>query len=230
MLTINSMKKKSIPLQSFLITLDIFKVLPSEELKQLENHSVQKEFLKGYPILWEGDSADYVWFVKEGHVKSVVHMPNGKIFTTCWLQSKSMFGTCCDLKGNRYGCHAIAASHVTVVGFPRQEFLNLMERFPKMTQAIVGLLSKKLKVSKERLALDQEKVERKILRLLIELSDEFGTTIPLTRREISEILGVTVETCIRVFSKLEKQELLTSSRGKIHIIDLSKLNGFLTTV
>ena len=64
---------------------------------------------------------------------------------------------------------------------------------------------------------DQESVEKRILHILVNLVAEFGNTIPLTRREIAEMTGTTVETCIRTFSNLEKEGLVSSARGKITV-------------
>jgi CRP/FNR family transcriptional regulator len=70
---------------------------------------------------------------------------------------------------------------------------------------------------------DQESVEKRILHILVNLVAEFGNTIPLTRREIAEMTGTTVETCIRTFSNLEKEGLVSSARGKITVKSVQDL-------
>jgi len=66
-------------------------------------------------------------------------------------------------------------------------------------------------------------VEKRILHVLVNLVSEFGNTIPLTRREIAEMAGTTVETSIRTFSRLEEEGLVSTSRGRIMVKDGQKL-------
>lgn len=74
-----------------------------------------------------------------------------------------------------------------------------------------------------------QRVERRIVEALLELAPRIGesthggTRIELTRRDIAEIVGTTVETCIRVFSRLKAQGLVESHRGWIVIRDMEAL-------
>jgi CRP/FNR family transcriptional regulator len=70
-----------------------------------------------------------------------------------------------------------------------------------------------------------ERVERRIAALLLKLSEKVGVddegyrkiNFPLTRQEISEMVGTTVETCIRTMSKFQKNGMIKSSDGKISL-------------
>jgi CRP/FNR family transcriptional regulator len=84
-------------------------------------------------------------------------------------------------------------------------------------------LSKRLRQSKDMQTFDQEPVEKRILHVLVNLVAEFGNTIPLTKREVAEMAGTTVETCIRTFSGLEKAGLVSGSRGKILVKSVQDL-------
>ncbi len=72
-----------------------------------------------------------------------------------------------------------------------------------------------------------ERTERRIASLLLKLSEKVGIedtgykkiNFPLTRQEISEMVGTTVETCIRIMSKFQRLCLVKSSGGKILIRD-----------
>ncbi len=209
--------------KSFITTLDIFKKVPSSQMADIEKKMLERKFAKGESIFLEGDPAEYVWFVKEGHVKSVIHTANGRDLTLCMVGASSMFGTCCCFGGGEYPCHSIAETETTVVAFPIQEFLGLLEKYPEVSKAIVHHLSARLRQAKDMQTFDQESVEKRILHILTNLVAEFGNTIPLTRREIAEMTGTTVETCIRTFSGLEKEGLVYSSRGKITVKNVQDL-------
>lgn len=88
---------------------------------------------------------------------------------------------------------------------------------------MIAQISDRLRRSKDTQAFDQETVEKRILHVLKELVEEFGTTIPLTRREVAEMVGTTVETSIRTFSRFEDEGLVATSRGRILVKNLKDL-------
>jgi CRP/FNR family transcriptional regulator len=76
------------------------------------------------------------------------------------------------------------------------------------------------------------KVEERIAKLLIELGDKIGKETdegylvieaPITRQDIAEMTGTTVETAIRIMSKWKKEGRIEAQRGKIVLKDLDYL-------
>jgi CRP/FNR family transcriptional regulator len=101
-----------------------------------------------------------------------------------------------------------------------------MEEYPILKLEIVKYFSDKLRDAHEMLKnIATERVERRIASLLLKLSEKVGVDddgyrkidFPLTRQEISEMVGTTVETCIRTISKFQKQGMVKSSGGRIMI-------------
>ncbi len=209
--------------RSFVSTLDVFKNIPSSQLTDIEKKLVERKYSKGESIFLEGDPAEFVWFVKEGHVKAVIHTANGRDQTLCMVGSNNLFGTCCCFGGGEYPCHTVAETETTVVALPIGEFMGLLDKYPEVSKNIVHQLSRRLRQAKDMQTFDQESVEKRILHILVNLVAEFGNTIPLTRREIAEMTGTTVETCIRTFSNLEKEGLVSSVRGKITVKSVQDL-------
>ncbi len=203
--------------KGLLASMEIFRRLPVEALREAEKTILEKKYSKGDSIFLEGDPADYVWFVKEGHVKAVIHSASGRDMTLCMNGSQALFGSCCCFGKRTYACNGVAETDVTILAYPIREFFGLLDRYPALSRAVVEELSKRLRQSKNMQAFEQETVEKRILHVLLNLVEEFGTTIPLTRREIAEMAGTTVETCIRTFSKLEGEGLVSTARGRIVI-------------
>jgi CRP-like cAMP-binding protein len=208
---------------SFLGTIDIFQNLSHDDLVKLESLMTEKKYKKNEPIYLEGDPAKSIWFIKEGRVKAVKHLPQGRALTVCTMGKSNMFGTCCCFSAESYPCNSIAESDTTVVSLPMTEFLVWMTKYPEIAKGLVSHLSKRLRQSKDMQSFDQESVEKRILHVLTNLIGEFGKTIPLTRREIAEMAGTTVETCIRTFKNLEEEGLVETERGKITIKDFKAL-------
>ena len=209
--------------KGFVAAMDIFKKIPPVRMAQVERKMVEKKYKKGEVIHLEGDPAEYVWFVKEGHVKAMVYTPNGRSVNLCVVGRKGMFGSCCSLSGGDYPCQGVAETDTVVYSFPMKDFLELLNQYPEMSRSVVEMVSKRLRYSKETQLFEQESVEKRILHVLINMVEEFGTTIPLTRREIAEMAGTTVETCIRTFSTFEEEGLVSTERGKITIVNKEAL-------
>jgi len=203
--------------RNFLPTMRIFKNVPEDALRDIERRMVEKRYHKQETISLEGDPAECVWFVKEGHVKAVAHVASGRCQTLCMVGPRGMFGACCSFGGGKYPCHSVAETDVTVVTLPMVDFTVMLSKYPQIGLALVGEISERLRLSKHTQTYDQEVVEKRILHALLRLVAEFGNTIPLTRREVAEMVGTTVETSIRTFSRLEAEGLVSTSRGRITV-------------
>lgn len=211
--------------EGFMLNLDLFQKLPTAQMAEIGKKMIEKKFVRGAVIHLEGDPAEFVWFVKEGHVKAMVNTPNGRSLTLCMVGAKGMFGSCCCFSQSEaeYPCQAVAETDTIVYAFPMADFLDLLNRFPELSRAVVETVSKRLRHSKGTQVFEQESVEKRILHALINMVEEFGKIIPLTRREIAEMAGTTVETCIRTFSNLESEGLVSTERGKITVPDVQAL-------
>ena len=68
-----------------------------------------------------------------------------------------------------------------------------------------------------------ERVEQRIARVLLKLGASAGSDLPegrviempLTRQDVADMTGTTVETAIRVMSKFRRAELIRTRRGKV---------------
>jgi len=209
--------------KGFLATMDIFKNLPPVRLAEVEKKMVERRYVKGAIIYLEGDPAENVWFVKEGHVKAMVYTPNGRSVNLCMVGEKGMLGGCCCFNSTGYLCQGVTETEAVVCAFPMKDFIELLNEYPEMSRAVVEMVSQRLRDSKSNQVFEQESVEKRILHVLLKLTEEFGNTIPLTRREIAEMAGTTVETCIRTFLILEEKGLVSTQRGKITLINLRAL-------
>ncbi|MFC1892585.1 Crp/Fnr family transcriptional regulator [Chloroflexota bacterium] len=68
-----------------------------------------------------------------------------------------------------------------------------------------------------------ERAEQRLASVLLMLTAKLGTTLPFTRQEIADMVGITTETTIRVLSTLKERGLIRSTRGTVTILDEQKL-------
>lgn len=205
-----------------LSTLNLFQKVPPAGLMKIREQMVEKTYLKSETIFLEDEPANLVWFVKAGHVKEVHHSVNGRSRTICTVGPNGLFGVSAFVGGN-YGFHSIAETEVTVLSIPIYSLQGLMEKWPELAVAVLNHISKSLRKSKDVMRFAQETAEKRLLHVLVEMAGDYGNAIPLSRKEIAEMAGVAVETCIRTFKRLEGEGSLVLSRNRILVRDLDDL-------
>lgn len=193
--------------------MELFKTLPFEALQEIEKQVNEKKYVRREYIFMQDDPAEYVWFVKEGHVTIANHSKDGRSLTLSVNGPGKMFGFLA-MGGGEYGVYSTAETDATVISIPSQVFMNLMDKFSDVGKAVLFDLSDRLRQSKTMHVYAQETAKKRILNVLLKLFDEFGSRIPMTRKEIAEMAGISVETCIRIFTRLEEGGLIEShNRG-----------------
>ena len=89
---------------------------------------------------------------------------------------------------------------------------------------VIAIMGQRIKSAHNRLRdLATDSVEQRLTKVLLMLSSKYGITIPFTRQEIADMAGTTTETTIRVMSRLKNSGIIRSTRGKIVILDETKL-------
>ncbi len=212
-------------IQKFLSSIDPFKNLASQELSSLVSVSKIKTFKKGDTIYNEGEPAQGVWVLYKGRLQVFKFTSDGKSFALESLAPGEIFGTLCRLGSNNrsYPCTAVCAEESHVILIPERIFLDCYSRNGGFVRGLCSLCSERLKDVQGLRCLGQEAVPKRIASILTRLCQVYGQTIPFTKKELSELVGATLETTFRALKNLEDQKILSSSRGKILIQDPKSL-------
>ncbi len=214
---------------------EIFSSLKDEELNKTSMFFEKITFKNDEIIFVEGDPSDKFYIVAEGNVKILKHSLAGKDIILEIMSTGDVFGGVAVLDKKPYPASAQAMESTTVIRISRQNLLKIMEEYPILKLEIVKYFSDKLRDAHEMLKnIATERVERRIASLLLKLSEKVGVEesgytkidFQLTRQEISEMVGTTVETCIRTMSKFQKNRMVKSENGRISI-NVKSLKRFL---
>lgn len=179
--------------------------------------SREKRYVKGETIFRAGDPAEAVHIVREGRVHLMKFLESGQASTTCVMTKGETF--CClpALDRKPYPVDAVAAVDSIVVHVPTAAFHELLQRNPSFLQESLCLFCDRLRDVEHKSCAMSDSVERRLAQTLMTLSKKFGPTIPLTKHELADMAGTTVETAIRVLSHLKKQGVVRSARGSTSI-------------
>ncbi len=218
--------------------IDIFKELKDEDLKKIEQFFAPKYYKKGDYIFYEGDKEPGIFFIIEGLVKLIKETNEGKTVILRLATTGESFGWLV-MKDSKptstYTTQALIDTKAIYIS--NQDFLKLLLMYPALAVRITCDLTKKILEAYDRLkSLAVEKVEGRIATLLLELVDKIGQkegdnvviNAPITRQDIAEMAGTTVETAIRVISRWKKEGILDTERGKIEIFDIDYLQDIIS--
>ncbi len=202
----------------------IFSGLSESELTDLANLARERHFKSGEFIFWEGDTPDLFYIVVEGRIKVLKHSFAGKECIIAFFGPGEMFGEVAVFQDKPYPASAQSMAETKVLGIRKTDFLSFLAGHPEVALRIITILSGRLRDAQSRLKdLAGERVEQRITRMLLMLSARLGATLPFTRQEIADMTGITTETTIRVMSQLKERSIIRSTRGKITIVDETKL-------
>jgi CRP/FNR family transcriptional regulator len=198
--------------------------LDDGELGELASLATERNFVPDEFIFWDGDSPDWFYIIAEGKVKVIKHSSLGKEFIIAFFGPGEMFGEIAVFENKPYPASAQAVAETKVLGIKREAFLSFLAHRPQVALRIINILGGRLRDAQGRLKdLAGERVEQRLAGILLMLSSKLGSSLPFTRQEIADMAGTTTETAIRFMSRLRDGGIIRSARGKIIILDETKL-------
>ena len=202
----------------------LFSSLNEAELAELSRLAIERSFRPDEFVFWEGDAPDYFYVVVEGRIKIAKYSSSGKEFIIAFFGPGEMFGEVAVFEVKPYPASAQAVADTRVLVIKKDAFLSFLATRPQVALEIINVLGGRLRDAQSRLKdLAGERVEQRIAMTLLMLSSKLGLTLPFTRQEIANMAGTTTETAIRVTSQLKERGIIRSVRGKIIILDETKL-------
>lgn len=212
----------------------LFSTLTDSEQKEIAPYFTAESFKKREVIFSEGDPSDWLFIVTKGKVKITKLSLDGKEIILEIIPALDFFGGIAVLKGFPYPANAVAMEDTDLLKISRHSLMTILDRFPNLMYCMALQLGERMKGSHESLKnIALERVESRIASLLLKLSDKAGRPVPegslidmkLTKQDIAEMVGTTVETSIRTMSKLRKLGLVTEKDGRIVIRNAEKLRS-----
>lgn len=208
--------------------IDLFKNLSDDELKELVPYLQMVSYKKKEDIFAEGDQPEWFYIVSTGKIKVTKLSHEGKEIILEIISPHDIFGGVAVLRNFPYPANASAMENSEVIKISRKNLMRLVDRFPNLMYCIALQLGDRMRSSYDSLKnIALERVEARIAALLIKLAHKIGKEskagilidMRLTKQDVADMVGTTVETSIRTFSKFKKQGLLSDANGKITIID-----------
>ncbi len=215
----------------FLRQVPIFSELDEESLSKIAKVSIFKSYKKDFTILSEKDAGNALIVVAEGKVKVVRSDIGEKEVILAILNKSDIFGEIALLDGLIRSANVIAMEDSKLFIIQRNEFLDLLKKFPNVSIALLKELATKLRASSMKIkALSLKDAEGKVATVLLQLADDFGKIkqgaieieeLPL-QHELASMAGTSRETISRTLHSFAKKGLVELEGSKLRIIDYAK--------
>lgn len=175
------------------------------------------DYHRGDIIFEEGAPSDFFCTIARGRVKIYKAAPGGKEVILEIFGQGDPLGAVAAYEGRPFPASAAALDETTCVMIPRPAFFALLDEHPKLARGLLFGLTQRLIELTNRLAeLSGTRVEPRVARAMLKLADQAGrperggTFIPVTlsRQDLADLAGTTIETCIRIMSRWGKQAIV----------------------
>ncbi len=196
--------------------------LGKADLRHLAAAAEPTAIAPGAMLILEGDPADSYFTLTSGTVKLYKLLPDGRRQITGFAGKSDFVGLAAS-SGYAYSAQAI--DRVGYCRFTRRGFRVLLDDHPVMEQRLLALASNELVAAQEQMLLLGRKTacERVASFLLAQqrrTGDGDRLSLPMTRGDIADYLGLTVETVSRSFTRLRTDGLIALvAGGLVRILD-----------
>lgn len=210
----------------------IFRRLSDEDRQRLADVSHLRTFEKGDLLFQQGAPSELLFTVVSGRVKVFKSTVRGTDLILEIFGPGDPVGAVAVYESRPYPASAAALEPTMCLLIPRQTFFSLLERYPSLVRGLLTGLTHRLVELTNRLAeLSTGHVDARLARFFLKLADTLGqptaegTFIPLilSRQELADMIGTTIETAIRIMSRWGKENLIRTERDGFLVQDRKAL-------
>ena len=205
-----------------------FRRLTEADLERLAAIAVSKGYAKGEVVFSEGDAPAYLHTIASGRVKMVKRMPSGKEVILEIMGPGDPLGAVVAYEDRPYPATAVAQEPVQALLFPRSELFAMLEQHPSVVRGFLSGMARRIVELTQRIPeVAGGRVETRFALLFLKLSDNLGPAegpatfipLPLSRQDLADLTGTTLETSIRVMSRWGKEGVVQTAPDGFRIED-----------
>jgi len=214
--------------------LSICGALEGHELDRLASLVTQRTIAPGETVFFESDSATNLFVIADGSIKIYKLLADGRRQVTGFLYPSDFLGLAFQ---ERYAYSAEAIVETRLCRFERGALEALLEQYPRLEKRLLGVASNELASAQDQmLLLGRKTAEEKVASFLYTLSRRAyrkrlpaeTLSLPMTRNDIADYLGLTTETVSRCFTRLKRDGVIGFEQA--HEIRICDWDAFIDLV
>ena len=219
-------------ISSFLKSIPLFSEASDTTLSYLSNAAQVRRISAGRIVYAEGDKDPYPFIVRSGRISVLKSANDGRELLIDILPSGDSFGLLPSLEENVASATTRAQVEAEIILLPKSSLARILENHPQLSFRFAQYLARRLGESytfAQSMAHDQVRV--RLATALCKLPSCFAisgsaenSVLEVSRQELADMIGATVETVVRAMKVLEHENIVRSGRARsVEIIDIGRL-------
>ncbi|PLX13678.1 MAG: hypothetical protein C0598_03060 [Marinilabiliales bacterium] len=206
----------------------LYEMLSEEEYEKVNEARTEMIYDRGEQMIMEGSEVDEFMYLRKGLVKMYKTNSNGKDQILSinkpgdFINLLSIFSK----TTQQYSVTALEETHVCSVKLETiKELIKSNSDFALRVMNRMSYIADE--IIQKRFEIDQRQVKGRVAYMLqflaehIYYKNEFR--MPITRRELGELISMTTENTIRTMSEFKKDGIIDMDGKNIHIVDFNRL-------
>jgi CRP-like cAMP-binding protein len=182
----------------------------SDALKALDRLGVVVTLHRDQSLFYEGDRAEFYFKVVSGAIRGCKLLPDGRRHVGDFFLAGDFIGL---EAATNYIFSAEAITDTTLVRYCRRSVDALAATEPRVGRRLLDIVCHGLSAAKQQMVLLSRKTaEERIASFVLGMAERNGradyVALPMTRTDIGDHLGLTMETVSRAFSQLKSDGVL----------------------
>lgn len=197
---------------------EVFRALAPDALARVRPQLRERPFYRQRVLFREGEPAASLWAVRRGTVRLHHVSAEGRSMTLETLGPGQVFGVLSALDEERYPVSAEGLDAGLAWCLPREVLLRLLADDPRLGVEMLHVVSQRLRAAHRQLfSFAHDRAPARLARALLDALRDGVAHV--TRRDLAEAAGTTVETAIRVLRRFERQGVLHGETGRLEVLD-----------
>lgn len=201
--------------------------LPSDVLAAMIPHFTAQTLKQGMALYEAGDEVEHVYFPQSGMISLLAVMQNGKAIETATIGREGVAGAMAGLGLYRSMVRAVIQLPMVTTRISAARFRQIASQSKPVENLCIRYNEVLLTQARLTAACNAlHPIDSRFCRWLLQSADRAeAPTLPLTQELLAEMLGVRRTSVTEVAGRLQKDGLISFSRGVIQILDRPALEA-----
>ena len=197
----------------------MFRGLSADDQSRLAALATLRDYTRGDSLWRAGDPAENLTVIVRGRVKLVGNAAGSDVILELFGPGEPV-GAIAVYNYIPYPASAVCMEPTQLLVLPRRDYFELLDRHPEFARAIIRDLTKLfLSLTRKLEEMRGQRIEVRIAQLFLNLAERMGKPrkdgaieipIALSRQEVADLVGTTVETAIRVLARWGREGVLVT--------------------
>lgn len=190
------------------------------EFAALDQTATRITITRDEVLFFEGDPARYGYKLVSGALRNCRLLADGRRHIADFIMPGTLIGFDAD---DVHRFTAEAMTEAVLLRYPRAAIDRLIEQRSRVARTLLRRLSNELSAAQQQLLLlGRKTATERLASFLLGMSERSGTPdrvqLPMTRLDIADYLGLTIETVSRGFSQFKSQNLIQLTGNNVVLL------------